>query len=496
MSRREIWLPRLVQEAKLSELEGLLASDSEGAAPEAIERQVERAALLNALGRSDEARQAYLDLLTRAPTRFDVLNDFGALLAATGFQSAARTLYAEAVRHHPGNPMGHVNLANLLYRAGDLEAARAHFEAALRVEAAHPQAHQGLGNVLAALGDREGAERHRRAGYRDHAITMLPYRGEKRPLSVLLLVSAAGGDIPTGSLLDDRRFLTSVVVADFSGPGTPLPPHRVVFNAIGDADLCRPALEAATALLRRTTAPVINHPTAVLSTGRADNARRLGALSGVVTPRMVELPRRRFLGPDAVALLADRGLMFPLLLRTPGHHTGKHFVRVETAAGLAAAAASLPGEELLAIEYLDARGADGNTRKYRVMIIDSVLHPLHVAVSRDWKVHYFTADMAGNPNHRAEDAGFLTNMPGTLGPKAMTALAGIRDALGLDYAGIDFGLNPHGDVLLFEANATMLVRPPDKDERWNYRRSPVARILAAVGDMIVARAADDLHEAR
>ena len=29
--------------------------------------------------------------------------------------------------------------------------------------------------------------------------------------------------------------------------------------------------------------------------------------------------------------------------------------------------------------------------KYRVMFIDGVCHPLHLAISRDWKVHYFTA---------------------------------------------------------------------------------------------------------
>jgi hypothetical protein len=43
----------------------------------------------------------------------------------------------------------------------------------------------------------------------------------------------------------------------------PLPPHDLVFNGIGDADLCREGLEAASRLLRRTDRPVINHPRAV-----------------------------------------------------------------------------------------------------------------------------------------------------------------------------------------------------------------------------------------
>jgi hypothetical protein len=42
-----------------------------------------RAALLNPLGWSGEVRDAYLDVLRRAPEHFAALNDFGALLVAT-----------------------------------------------------------------------------------------------------------------------------------------------------------------------------------------------------------------------------------------------------------------------------------------------------------------------------------------------------------------------------------------------------------------------------
>ena len=68
------------------------------------------------------------------------------------------------------------------------------------------------------------------------------------------------------------------------------------------------------------------------------------------------------------------------------------------------------------------------------------------------------------------EANFLSDMPAALGNKAMAALERIRDALGLDYAGIDLGLSPDGELLLFEANATMVIVPPDPDERWAYRR--------------------------
>ena len=89
------------------------------------------------------------------------------------------------------------------------------------------------------------------------------------------------------------------------------------------------------------------------------------------------------------------------------------------------------------------------------------------------------------PAHRAEEAKFLEDMPGVLGPRAMAALAEIQNMLGLDYAGIDFGLNAEGEVLLFEANATMTVLPPERDRRWDYRRAAVQRVEDAVRKMLL-----------
>ena len=177
-----------------------------------------------------------------------------------------------------------------------------------------------------------------------------------------------------------------------------------------------------------------------------------------------------------------------MLLRAPGFHNGKHFLLVEKSAQLATALADLPGEELTAIQFLDARGPDGQYRKYRVMMIGGWLYPLHLAISPHWKIHYVTADMAENAGHRAEEGSFLEDMPGVLGPRAMAALAEIQNILGLDYAGIDFGLNAGGDVLLFEANATMTVLPPEADRRWDYRRDAVRRVEDAVRKMLVDRA--------
>src|SRR5277367_3555967 len=123
-----------------------------------------------------------------------------------------------------------------------------------------------------------------------------------------------------------------------------------------------------------------------------------------------------------------------------------------------------------------------------VMIVNGQLYPLHLAISKDWKIHYFSADMRDREDHRREEANFLADMASVLGGKAMAALKGLAAVLGLDYGGIDFGLNEAGEILLFEANATMVVEQPDGDPRWDYRRAAVERIQTAVRNLLLGRA--------
>jgi hypothetical protein len=257
---------------------------------------------------------------------------------------------------------------------------------------------------------------------------------------------------------------------------------------VGDADICRDGLEAAGAVLKRTHRPVINHPLAVLKTGRLSNVLRLRGVPNVIVPQMAAFKRSMLIGPEAAAIIAGGGFSFPLLMRVPGFHTGRHFFRVEDPNELAAAVAQIPGDDVWLIEQLDARDTKGMYRKLRVMMIDGQLYPLHLAISKNWKVHYFKADMAGSAENRLVDGEFLENMERAIGARAVAALERICATLGLDYAGIDFAVNAQGDVLFFEANATMVMAPLAADAKWTYRMPAFDNVFAAVRRMIVDRA--------
>ncbi len=469
-------------ETGLNTLEEQLASQSGSVA-----LLFQRGNILERMGRNLEAQNTYVELLALDPAHLGALNQFGNLLTAAGHKVEARRLFLEAVAKFPDDPMSRVNLASLLIEEGEMEEARRHCEMALKFDPNCRQAHSGLLLVFTKLGRLEQAAWHRRAAFQGRCVIPVSYRGERSPITVLELISTTRCISRITSFLLDQVFQKYLVVTDFYDSRTILPPHQLVINSIGDADLAATALVNARSLLAHTAAPVINSPAAVLATGRCETSRRLSALPGVIAPKTVTLSRKLLAAPGARTTLTRHGFEFPLLLRTPGFHGGDHFLRVETPVEFSTALNKLPGRDLTVIQYLNARAPDGKTRKYRVMMIGGRLYPLHVAISSNWKVHYFTADMADSPDHRAEDAEFLQNMPGVLGPCAMAALEEIQKTLGLDYGGIDFGLNDKGDVLLFEANATMTVIPPGADMRWDYRRPAVEQIYKAVFKMLMNR---------
>ena len=452
-------------------------------AMQTLEQLLAQARRCYALGDTAAAKALYLEVLRLDPCQSSALSELGALALASGHRSAARTAYQQAVRCYPEDPVALVNLGNLELQDNRAQDARRHFEAARRLDAGFPEVHQGLARVLMAQGEYAAAQEHFDLGFAGHALLRLPFLGLGEPVKVLLLVSTHFGNVSTREFLDPRRFEVWVLYVEYFDATQALPAHEVVFNAIGDADLCAGALRAANKVLSYTDAPLINVPDRVLESTRVENARRLGSIPGVVTAATRRLRREQL---PAFGAHSDVG--FPLLIRSPGFHMGSHFVRVGSREQLQVEASQLPGDELLVMEFLDARGADGMSRKYRVMWIDGRVYPLHLAISADWKVHYFSAAMASEPRYREEERRFLEAMPAILGPAGMKGLQQLGAALGLDYAGIDFGLSQSGAILVFEANATMVIAAPPPDPMWDYRRAAIEQARAAAIELVCTRA--------
>ena len=449
----------------------------------------------NNLGTTLRGLERYGDALTHFQAALGIRPNYAEAYVNLGNVMSALHRYEEATRYYrtalslnPDDPVAHNNLGSALDELDQLDDALIHHQAAVRIDPGNKQIHQAIATFYLKHGNAAKAAEHGRLGF-GSGIEPQPYRGSGNPLSVLVLESALGGNVRTGDWLDNQTFLKWAVTPEFCAPEVELPPHHLAINAVGEADRSRTALVAAEVLLARSGALTINPPDRVLATGRLENSRRLAELEDVVSPKVGSWPREFLTTAEAPAALEAAGFQFPLLVRAPGFHTGEHFLKVEGQVGLAEAAARLPAGDTLVIQFADVAGPDGNIRKFRVMTVDGQLHPLHLAVSTRWMVHFLSADMGDHPEHRAEDALFLQDMASYLGPRVMAALERIQRLIGLDYGGIDFSLDAQGRVVVFEANATMVAPFPDPmDGRFAYRRPAVQRVHNAVREMILTRA--------
>ena len=259
-----------------------------------------------------------------------------------------------------------------------------------------------------------------------------------------------------------------------------LPPHHLVFNLIGDADDGDEALARAASYEAICQVPFLNPPGRVQRTKRDRMPVLLAGIDGLVVPRVI----RREVDSDG-ALFDRAGLHLPVLLRKAGRHGGDSVELIHTEEELDAS--SPHSGSCYLTEYYDYRSADGFFRKYRVIFVDRQPFPYHLAISPDWLVHYFSADMIAHAWKQAEELAFLGDMRAVLGDRAIGALHEIARRIDLDYAGIDFSLLPDGSLLFFEANATMLLHPEDAGGPLATKNRFILRILDAFESVVLSR---------
>jgi tetratricopeptide (TPR) repeat protein len=378
-------------------------------------------------------------------------------------------------------PLALYNIATACFQAGQRHQAKRWYELTLRLAPDLIGAHRNLAAILESEGKLAEARQHRDAAYGQQSVFIEPAAEERR--RVLILAAAGLGNVPIDALLPSQSTTRITWFVDYAkaGESERLPPHDLVFNAAGDPDRVGPLLPEVERFLARRTAPLLNPPAAVERTARQRLPGLLSGISGVVVPPVARLSRAELADMRAAAALG-----FPLILRPEGAHGGQGVRLVATPAELLAAELG-EFQAFYLTAYRDYRSPDGYFRKYRVIFVDRVPYPYHLAISQHWLVHYFSADMLKPSWKRAEEERFLAEPARALGGERWAALARIGQRLDLDFCGIDFALDPEGNVLVFEANATMAVHLQDSPELFPYKHIHVPKIFAGFAAMLERR---------
>jgi hypothetical protein len=163
-------------------------------------------------------------------------------------------------------------------------------------------------------------------------------------------------------------------------------------------------------------------------------------------------------------------------------HGGDVFEKFEDVAALAAFLAAQADHDRYVIDYIDYRSVDGFFRKYRFLFIGGEILPYHLAIGDDWKLHRDSTEMGRHVWMQDEEERFLRDPEQVFGAAHYEALRLIRDRIGLDYFGIDCGLDRDGKLVVFEVNASMLVH--DQNPEFPYKDMYISRIKVAFDAML------------
>ncbi|MBV8085068.1 MAG: tetratricopeptide repeat protein, partial [Chloroflexi bacterium] len=298
---------------------------------------------LRAVNRTDEAIAHYNQALQLRPGHAEALNNLGNTYLELHAYDKALECYQAALQSKPDYAVACSNLGIALQELDRWDEAGVFLERALTLDPTNVPAHQGIALLRFREGREEEVQRHAAVGFA-RRVESYPYLGASDPVRVLVLQSAFGGNMRTESWLYPAVYEKSIVTVDFYEPGLGLPPHDLIVNAVGEADRAEEALQSAARLLAGVSAPIVNPPERVLSTSRVANARRLNDLPDVVGPMTTLFPRASI----TIDALEKAGFGWPLLLRSPGFHTGENFVKIDRPDDLLAEVDGLPGAELLA----------------------------------------------------------------------------------------------------------------------------------------------------
>ncbi|HTX50235.1 MAG TPA: tetratricopeptide repeat protein [Caulobacteraceae bacterium] len=446
---------------------------------------------LRARGRFAAATPALERAVALDPDRAAAHASLGAVYLELDRLGDAEIHLLHALQLSPDDTEPHASLSTLYCRADRFEQARGHAEAALALDPSLSTPRQNLAGILAREGRDEEAKRHRDLAFAERNLSVAS--APDPILRVLMLTTTDSGNMPDRYLLPAERFTRIYWFIEYAQPdqAKDLPPHDVVFNAIADEDAAGPTAAPVARFLESCTLPVFNRPDRVSRTRRDLAPSLFDGIEGLVTPQVARIRREALADHGPVRAIQRAGAPTPLLVRPIGSHGGHRLALARSDAEVAeAAAAVIPGRDHYVTAFHDFRSADGLYRKYRMIYVDRRPYPYHLAVGPDWMVHYDSSGTAEHPDRRDEERRFLEDPEAALGPLAMGAIRAAGARLDLDFCGIDFSVLPDGRVLLFEANATMLVHREPAEGPLAYKNAYVERIVDAFQAMLIRAASN------
>jgi hypothetical protein len=311
-----------------------------------------------------------------------------------------------------------------------------------------------------------------------------------------LLMFAVPGDFmantPVEFLIDGANVSLDIV---YLLPGqqipTEVPDHDIALVGIAEAPETRSTLLSLGTMLATWPRPVLNMPSRILDLARERLFEVLEPVPGVCMPTTVWVNRatlRELVVGTMQLHMLSKDLRFPIIARPVRSHAGEGLTKIHDEGELFAYLLRQDSEDHYIARFVDYRSADGQYRKYRVAFIEGTPYLCHMAISSEWMVHYLNAGMHTDPQKRAEEAANMQLFDETFARRHAEALAGISQALDLEYFAIDCAETPDGRLLVFEAGTAMIVHRMEAPDLYPYKHEQMEKVCGAFVRFLERRA--------
>ncbi len=321
---------------------------------------------------------------------------------------------------------------------------------------------------------------------------------KSQPAKLRLLMLMAPGDIaantPIDCLLENSDIdLILYYVTPESPFGVPVPEHDVAMVAVCECDENRDILTALKRALADWPKPLVNGPQHIPATDRNAAGMLLQNIPGLLIPPTQRALRSALSAvAEGKANLADLydDCNFPVILRPVGSHAGRGLEKIMRSEDVADYLSRISADEYFVSRFIDYSGADGQFRKYRVVLIDGAAYACHMAVSSNWMIHYVNAGMYEDAQKRAEEARFMANFD-AFAARHRNALAQIHRRTKLDYLCIDCAETAGGELLIFEVDHCMIVHAMDPDHLFPFKQTAMLKASTAFREFLLRLSLND-----
>jgi hypothetical protein len=387
--------------------------------------------------------------------------------------------------------IGLAPLARMAFAGADLGPLKARLLDRLALNENDANALMDLSTVLQLMGQREVGLSMQALALDIQQLYRLRCSADSAGFRLLAILSP--GDLAENNALE---FLTEgsditldmlYVAPDIPFPAT-LPDHDLAMVAVCETDRNRPLLKHIETLVKSWPRPVLCAPDRIARLSRDGACALLQSAPGIVVPVTTRIDRQTLesIGRSEAAVTAFvKDGAFPLIARPVDSQKGRGLMKMDNPDAIVDYLETRPENEFYVARYVEYRGPDGQFRKYRIVLIDERPYVCHMAISDHWVVHYMSAGMLESVAKRAEEARFFAGFDDNFARRHHDALLSIAKRLGLEYAGIDCGETPDGDLLIFEVDSGMTVHAMDPVDIFPYKQPQMRKVFCAFRQMLI-----------